>query len=81
MLTCQEVTEVCTEYLEGRMSLGQRLSFQLHLGMCGHCRVYLRQMKMTIETLGRLDDDPMPTAVRQELITRFRDWKQTAAGG
>ncbi len=76
MLTCQQMTEVCTEYLEGRMSFGHRLSFQLHLGMCRHCRIYLRQMKTTIETLGRLDDQPMPTAVREALLTRFRDWQR-----
>jgi predicted anti-sigma-YlaC factor YlaD len=81
MLTCQQVTEVCTDYLEKRMSFGQRLSFQLHLGMCGNCRVYMRQMRATIETLGRLDDQPMPAAVQQELLARFRDWKQTTSTG
>jgi anti-sigma factor RsiW len=81
MLTCQQITEVCTDYLDGRMSFGQRLSFQLHLGMCRHCRIYLKQMKTTIRTVGQLPDEPMPEEIQQELLSRFRDWKQTASPG
>ncbi len=77
MLTCQQITELCTDYLEGRLSFRQRLSFQLHLGMCRHCRVYLAQMKTTIEMLGRLPDEPMPAAVQSELLSRFREWNRT----
>ena len=77
MLTCQQITELCTDYLEGRLSFWQRLSFQLHLGMCRHCRQYLRQLKTTIATLGRLPDQPMPAEVEQELRRRFRNWQRT----
>lgn len=73
MLTCQEVTEVVTDYLEGRHSLVQRLRFQLHLGMCRHCRTYVRQMKTTIDSIGALRDGPAPP-VSPELLERFRNW-------
>lgn len=72
MLTCKEVTEPVTDYLEGRLSIGQRVSFHMHLGMCRHCRAYLRQMKMTVRTLGHLPEEPTPAAVRDELLARFR---------
>ncbi|MBI3181527.1 MAG: zf-HC2 domain-containing protein [Myxococcales bacterium] len=72
MLTCQELTELVTDYLEGRMSFVKRLGFELHLGMCARCRAYLRQMKMTVRTLGKLPAEPMPAEVRQELLARFR---------
>ena len=78
MLSCQQLTELCTDYLEGRLPFGQRLSFQLHLGMCRHCRAYLRQMRSTVATLGCLPAEPMPADVQQELLARFRDWKQQA---
>jgi predicted anti-sigma-YlaC factor YlaD len=52
MLTCRELTELITDYLEDRRSFGQRLRFEMHLGLCGDCRAYLRQMKQTIATLG-----------------------------
>ncbi len=72
MLTCKEVTELVTDYLEGRLSFGQRVAFHMHLGMCRHCRAYLRQMKVTIRTLGRLPEEPIPAVVRDELLARFR---------
>lgn len=76
MLTCRELTEIVTDYLEGRLSLVDRLRFEVHVGMCGHCRAYLRQMKQTIHTLGSLREDDIPEEVSQRLLARFRDWKQ-----
>lgn len=72
MLTCREVTELVTDYLEGRMRLGQRVRVQLHLGMCSRCRAYLRQMRVTIRTLGKMPDEEIPADVRDELLERFR---------
>ncbi|HWP65128.1 MAG TPA: zf-HC2 domain-containing protein [Candidatus Limnocylindria bacterium] len=79
MPTCKELTDVVTDYLEGRMSVMRRVSFRLHLGMCDRCRAYLRQMKMTIETLGRLPDEPVPAEVREALLTRFRTIRPSGA--
>ncbi len=76
MLTCQELTEIITDYLEGRLTRMQGISFQLHLGMCRHCREYLRQMKMTIRTLGMMPKLEVPENVQEELLKRFRDWKR-----
>ncbi len=76
MLTCQEVTEVVTDYLEGRQSLMQRLRFQMHLGMCRHCRAYLKQMKTTVDTIGRLPNESIPPEMSKEVLDRFRAWKR-----
>lgn len=72
MLTCKEVVELVTDYLEGRMSLLERAGFHLHLGMCRHCRAYLRQMKLTIRTVGALPKESVPEPVMNELLQRFR---------
>jgi predicted anti-sigma-YlaC factor YlaD len=71
MMTCKELTELVTDYLEGRMSLWRRVQFQLHLGMCGHCRAYLVQMRSTIQAVGRLPLEPPPAELREELLRRF----------
>lgn len=76
MLTCRELTELVTDYLEGRLSIGQRLRFEVHIGLCGDCRGYLRQMKQTIRALGRLPETPVPPEGLDELLQRFRDWKK-----
>lgn len=75
MITCRELTELVTDYLERRMSLVQRLRFQAHLGMCRHCRAYINQMRKTIATLGQLPADPIEPEVRDELLDQFRNWK------
>jgi predicted anti-sigma-YlaC factor YlaD len=77
MLTCQEITEIVTDYLEGRMSFWQRAQFHMHVGMCRHCRAYLRQVRMTVRVLGRLPPEPMPPAVQEELLRRFRGMRRS----
>lgn len=74
-VTCKAFVEAVTDYLEGRLNFLLWLRFQMHLGLCLGCRAYLRQMKQTIRTLGRLPRRPVPPAVREELLRRFRTWK------
>ncbi len=71
MLTCQQLTELVTEHLEGRMSFWRGAQFQMHLGMCRHCRAYLQQMKATIRTLSALPSAPVPLELKGELLKRF----------
>jgi hypothetical protein len=53
----------------------------MHLGMCRHCRAYLKQMKATMVTLGKLPSDPIPPDVQAELLRRFRDMRPEQLGG
>ena len=81
MLTCRELTELITNYMEGRLSFRQRLRIQMHLGMCRHCRRYLRQMKSTVRLLGSLPDGALPPEMESELMRRFADWKEKPGRG
>jgi predicted anti-sigma-YlaC factor YlaD len=74
MLTCEQMTALVTEYLEGAMPLPRYLLFQLHLGMCRHCRRYLRQMKLTVAALGGVRE-PIPEPAMAALLEQFRGWK------
>jgi anti-sigma factor RsiW len=74
--TCQEVAALITDYLEGSFTLSQRLRFQMHMGLCFACRNYLRQMKYTVATLRQLPSEPVPVHVKEELLKRFKTWKQ-----
>ncbi len=75
MLSCREITELVTDYAEGALGLGDRLRFQLHLGLCRHCRTYVRQLRATARALGRLPEPELPPALRDELLRRFEGWK------
>jgi len=76
MLTCRDVTERVTDYVEGEMPFGQRVSVWMHLAMCRHCRAYLRQYRDTITTLNQLPAEPPPPECRDELLRRFRERKR-----
>jgi len=72
MLTCKELTELLTDYLEGALPFMQRMSLHLHLMMCKHCRAYVRQMKLTLKTVGKLPAEPIPEEVRRRLLAHYR---------
>lgn len=76
MMTCAELTSLVTDYLEGGLPFWRRVRFQLHLGLCHHCRRYLRQLRRTIGALGRIAPEPIPDAMMAELQQRFRSWKR-----
>jgi len=74
-LTCQEVVELVTAYLEGVMSPAERTRFEVHLQGCRGCRTYLDQMRQTVEVLGTVPDGALTPAMQDELLHLFRDWK------
>jgi anti-sigma factor RsiW len=74
MLTCQQVTELVTAYAEGELRLGERMRFWMHLGMCSHCRRYLRQLRASARALGRLPTPQLPPQLQEELMRRFDGW-------
>jgi anti-sigma factor RsiW len=75
-MPCQDLVEVITDYLEGALTLQDRLRFEEHLATCSGCRNYLEQMRATIRLTGALKVDSIPDAVREQLLAAFRDWKR-----
>jgi len=78
MLSCRELTEWVTDYLEGQLSFPQRARFQLHVAMCRNCHRYLRQMRLTIRTLRELQGETGAGDIRDQLMERFRRRKPEA---
>ena len=74
-LTCAEVVELVTEYLEGSMSPDERERFEEHLGVCDLCATYLDQMRETIATTGRLRSEELDPQIHDALVDAFRGWK------
>ena len=74
-LTCSEVVEIVTDYLEGAMSAVDRLRFEQHLSTCDGCTNYLQQMRETIRLTGMLTEKQIPHEQKEKLLTTFRDWK------
>jgi len=78
-LVCQELVELVTDYLEGRLSWIDRSRVDGHLAACEHCSTYLEQMRQTIRVTGRLREDDIAPEVRDELLAAFRDFRSNGA--
>ena len=74
-LTCQELVELVTDYLEDALSPAERARFDAHLAGCTGCRRYLEQMRQTIDTLPRLTEETIRPEAREALLQAFRQWK------
>jgi anti-sigma factor RsiW len=74
-LTCRELVELVTDYVEGRLSPGDRARFEAHLAECEACETYLAQMRQTIRALGRLPAESLGPQATETLLDAFRDWK------
>ncbi len=75
-LTCKELVELVTGYLEGKLPPPDRARFEKHLALCPNCPTYLEQMRLTIRALGMLPEESIAPETRQELLQAFRDWKR-----
>ena len=75
-ITCRELVELVTDYLEDALPTSDRLDFERHLVWCSWCRDYVDQVRATIELTGAAEDvDPSPP-LREHLLDAFRDWKR-----
>ena len=73
-LSCVELVELVTEYLEGTLAVPERRRFERHLDECGHCVAYVEQIRATIAAAGRLREDALAPHVRDALLHAFRGW-------
>jgi anti-sigma factor RsiW len=75
-MPCQELVEVVTDYLEGRLPPTDRARFESHIADCEYCETYLEQMRQTIRTLGRIPDKSLSEGARETLLEAFRSWRR-----
>jgi anti-sigma factor RsiW len=74
-LSCQELVELVTDYLEGALPEAMRLRFEAHITPCDGCRAYLEQMRQTITLLGRMPEPALSPGAERELLEAFRGWR------
>ena len=75
-LSCQELVELVTDYLEGALPSEERARFELHLVYCRGCDVYVEQMRETLRIAGRLSEESLEPEARESLLAAFRGWKR-----
>ena len=74
-LSCQELVELVTDYLEGALSPEATARFEDHISRCSACTIYLEQIRQTIALTGRLTADELSPEAERELLAAFRGWR------
>jgi hypothetical protein len=76
-ISCQEVVELVTDYLETALPADETALFEQHLNFCEGCVWYVDQMRTTVGIAGRIREEDVPDHTRERLLTAFRDWKRS----
>jgi anti-sigma factor RsiW len=76
-LTCRELVELVTDYLDGAVPDAERVRFETHMASCEGCDRYVEQIRTTIALTREaraLEERPELTA----LLDAFRDYRRGA---
>ena len=77
-LSCQELVELVTDYLEGALSRQDVARFDAHVAACPGCETYLAQVSATI-ALARAGGEDVEPDEMAPLLDAFRDWHRARA--
>jgi anti-sigma factor RsiW len=71
-LSCQELVELVTDYLEGQLDPERVAALDAHLELCDGCDVYIEQMRQTVIALrGLANGEVVSAETRDAILTAF----------
>jgi hypothetical protein len=71
-LTCANMSDLATDFLEQAMPADEQTSFETHLVFCSDCLTYLDQIRATRRHLGELHGPALDEPERERLFEAFR---------
>jgi anti-sigma factor RsiW len=78
-LSCQELVELVTDYLEGALDERDIRAFERHLAGCDGCTEYVEQLRVTIRLVGTITPDDLTPAAEAALVQAFRGWRRSTS--
>lgn len=66
-LSCEDLTQRTSEYLDEALPPGEREAFDGHLAACAACARHLADFRQTIQRLRSLPREPMPSDMKERL--------------
>ncbi|WP_205787389.1 zf-HC2 domain-containing protein [Specibacter cremeus] len=72
-LTCKEIVELVSDYLDGGLDERTARLVDEHLALCPGCDAYLDQMRQTLKVLGSVTPENLSESTRDGLLAAFRD--------
>jgi anti-sigma factor RsiW len=74
MLTCQELVELITDFVEGALDDERHAEAAAHLSDCEDCLRYVSQLQQTGRVLASMPADTLSAPDRAALVATYRDW-------
>ena len=74
-LTCRELVELVTDYLDGALDPRTAEAFETHLQICPGCQRYVEQFRDTIAAVGHLRSDDLSAGTQAAVIDTFRRFR------
>jgi len=71
-MTCAELVELVTAFLEGALDPETEQRFVDHLASCDGCDIYVDQMRRTIDEVGQVEPETLSDETRDRLLAAFR---------
>ena len=75
-ITCQQAVSLMTDYLDGALGPDDRALMEAHLAECESCAEHLRQIRITVAVTGRIREEDLAPAVRDDLMDLYRRWRR-----
>jgi anti-sigma factor RsiW len=74
-LTCREVVELVSAYLDDALEPAERARFEEHLAGCDACTEFVAQFRTTTTVLTRFTEQDLEPEVRDAMLQTFRAWR------
>ena len=78
MITCQQLTELVSPYLEDTLDPAERERLEAHLAACAHCVMHVEQLRATIVICGHVETETLTPGAREDLAAAFRAWRSAS---
>jgi anti-sigma factor RsiW len=74
-ISCQEVVELVTDYLDEALPAEEAALFEQHINFCEGCVWYVEQIRRTAGALGEVREEDISPEAKERLMGAFRDWR------
>jgi predicted anti-sigma-YlaC factor YlaD len=54
MFSCKDIHQRSSQYINGENSLLTKAGVLMHILMCGHCRLFIKQLRLTVKTIKKI---------------------------
>ncbi len=71
-ISCRQAVALMTDYLDGALGSYDQALMEAHLAECEGCAEHLRQIRITVAVTGRIREEDLGQAAREDLLDVYR---------